>query len=85
MNGQPMIVCPAILNRHILSFNESGLVQALSERSDKVRGAGGRRASEKTNDRHCRLLRARRERPRGRCCAYERNERAPVHSITSSG
>jgi hypothetical protein len=67
-----VIVCPAILNRHILSFDESGLVQALSERSDKVRGAGGRRASEKTNDRHRRLLRARRARPSSRrsrnCC-----------------
>jgi hypothetical protein len=42
-----VIVCPARLNRHILSFDESGLVQALAEGSDKVRRAGGRRAPEK--------------------------------------
>jgi hypothetical protein len=59
-----LFIGPAILNRHIPSFDESGIAQALAERSDKVCGAGGRRAPEKTNHRHCRLLRARRERPR---------------------
>jgi hypothetical protein len=34
--------------------------------------------------RHRRLLRARRQRPRGRRAAHERNELAPIHSITSS-
>src|SRR5215472_15338301 len=32
----------------------------------------------------CRLLRARRERPRGRRAPEQRDERAPFHSITSS-
>jgi hypothetical protein len=30
------------------------------------------------------LLRARRERPHSRCAAEQRDERAPLHSITSS-
>src|SRR5262245_36096845 len=51
-----LFIGPAILNGHIPSFDESGLAQALAERSDKVCGAGGRRAPEKTNHRHCRLL-----------------------------
>jgi hypothetical protein len=38
-----VIVRPAMLNRYILSFDESRLDQALAERSDKVRGAGSRR------------------------------------------
>ena len=33
---------------------------------------------------HGRLLRARRQRPRDGCAAEQRNELAPVHSITSS-
>src|SRR5262245_51134993 len=42
-------------------------------------------ATEKPNYRHCRLLRARRERPRHRRAAKQRDELAPSHhSITSS-
>ena len=36
-----VIVGPAILNRHILSFDESGLVQTLAERSDEAVGRFG--------------------------------------------
>src|SRR5262249_39076200 len=36
------------------------------------------------NHRRCRLLRARRERPRDRCSAEQRDELAAFHSITSS-
>src|SRR6266540_2179994 len=39
---------------------------------------------EKSDHRHHRLLRARRERPRGCRAAEERDKRAAVHSITSS-
>jgi hypothetical protein len=39
---------------------------------------------EKPDHRHRRLLRARRERPRGRRAAEKRDELAAVHSITSS-
>src|SRR5262245_11153597 len=40
-------------------------------------------AAKKSNHRHCRLLRARRERPSGRA-AEQHDELAPLHSITSS-
>ena len=42
------------------------------------------RAVKKSNHRHRRLLRARRERPRDRRAAEQRDELAPFHSITSS-
>src|SRR5262245_62600233 len=79
-----LFIGPAILNRHIPSFDESGLAQALAECSDKVCGSGGRRAPEKTNHRHRRLLRPCRQRPHYRRAAEERDEMPPPHSITSS-
>ena len=42
------------------------------------------RAAEESDHRHGRLLRARRERPGGSRAAEQRDERAPLHSITSS-
>jgi hypothetical protein len=47
-----------------------------------VRERLGRRAAEKSHHRHRRLLRARRERPRG-CATEQRDELPPLHSITS--
>src|SRR5262249_55583109 len=44
---------------------------------------GSRSTVQKSHHRHCRLLPARRERPRGRA-ADERDELAAFHSITSS-
>jgi hypothetical protein len=52
-----LIVGPAILHGDVMALDESGLVQALPERTDKVRGAGRHRSAEKTDHR---LLRARR-------------------------
>src|SRR5262249_8693128 len=43
-----------------------------------------RRASKKPDHRHRRLLRARRERPRGRATEQQNEIAAPDHSITSS-
>src|SRR5262249_52271993 len=55
------------------------------ERCDWGTGRVLRRAAvEKPDDRHCRLLRARREQPRRRRAAEQRDERAALHSITSS-
>ena len=42
------------------------------------------KAAHESDYRHCRLLRARRERPRRRRAAEKRDELAPFHSITSS-
>jgi hypothetical protein len=59
-----------------MALDESGLVQALPERTNKVRGAGRHRSAEKTDHR---LLRTRRERPRHRRAADERDELAAPH------
>jgi hypothetical protein len=65
------------------------LVPPLSSQLSNSRsrpGDGGVNAArmQKTDHRHRRLLRALRERPRRRCAAEQRDERAPPHSITSS-
>jgi 2-polyprenyl-6-methoxyphenol hydroxylase-like FAD-dependent oxidoreductase len=78
-----LIVRPALLDLHVLALDESGLVQALAERQHDMRERLGRRATEKSDDRHRRLLGARRERPHSRP-AEQRDEVASVHSITSS-
>src|SRR4051812_9181087 len=43
---QPVVlkIRPAILDCNVLTLDETSLIQALAERSDKVRGAGSRRA-----------------------------------------
>jgi hypothetical protein len=63
----------------MLALDESGLLQPLSQRGDRLRKADFRRAPEKTDHRHRRLLRARRERPRYRRAAEERDEIAAFH------
>ena len=50
----------------------------------QARGALVDRAADEADDRHRRLLRTRRERPRRRRAAEQRDELAPSHSITSS-
>src|SRR5262249_13208993 len=73
----------AILDGRVLTVDVAGLLQTLAERGH-VRCIPVRRcAVEETDHRHCRLLRARRERPR-RSAAEKRDERAPFHPITSS-
>src|SRR5262249_14147621 len=74
---------PAILNGHVLAFDIAAFVQALTECGNHRHVASRRCAVEKCDDRHRRLLRARRERPRDRH-AEQRYELAPLHSITSS-
>src|SRR5262245_16491506 len=74
-----VIVCPAILDGHVLALNKSGFVQALPERVNKVRRTGCRRISEEADYRY-RLLRARRDRPRQRT-ADQRDERTPPQLI----
>src|SRR5262249_5955577 len=78
-----LIVGKAIFDGDVLALDESGLVQALPECTDKLSRAGRPRAAEEPDHRHRRLLRARRDRPRRRA-ADERDELPPSHSITSS-
>src|SRR5262249_43933857 len=74
---------PAILDGDVFAFDESSVIEALPKGIDSICEAGSRGASEKSDYRHRRLLRARRERPR--CSAANKhNELAPLHSITSS-
>src|SRR5262249_14910383 len=61
----------------------SALFQALTERGQEVWIRARHPRVEESDDRHRRLLRARRERPRRRA-AEQRDELAPDHSITSS-
>src|SRR6516165_5982340 len=79
-----LILRPAILDRHILAFDVPAFADALPECGHKTCSVGGRRAAEEPDYRHRRLLRARRERPRGSRTAEQREELAAFHSITSS-
>src|SRR5262249_38350863 len=67
----------------VLPLDITDFLQALAERINEMCGIGDRRAAEKTDHRHRRLLGARRERP-GRRTTEQRDELAPLHSITSS-
>src|SRR6516164_2329221 len=76
---------PVVLDRYVLAFDVASIAEAFAERGHITRrdtiALGG---VYECDDRHRRLLRARRERPR---CGSTRNQRvelAPVHSITSS-
>src|SRR5262245_3756356 len=73
-----------ILDRHVPTFGIAGLVEAVAERSCPARGSNGRRGVKERDHRPRRLLRARRERPRGCRAAEQRDELAAPHSITSS-
>src|SRR5499427_2306758 len=75
---------PPILDRHILALDVPGFTKALAECGQKA-GISRPRAVEESYHRHRRLLCARRERPRGRRAAEQRDEPAArAHSITSS-
>src|SRR6516162_5723997 len=79
-----MTFSPAIFDRHVAAFDEAGLAQAFAECSDIGSPPGWCFTVEKPNYRHRRLLRARRQRPRHRRAAEQRDELAAFHSITSS-
>src|SRR5262245_12109408 len=75
----------AILDHQVAALYKPFLVEALPERRLDMFEATRGRAPQKPNDGHRRLLRAHRERPRGRCAAKQRDEvAARAHSITSS-
>src|SRR5262249_28753699 len=61
----------------------AGFVEAFAERSDIAYGVLGRPAIDEADYRRW-LLRARRERPCNGRTAEQRDELAPLHSITSS-
>ena len=61
---------PAVFDCDVLAFDEAALLETLTERRHKVRNVLGRQNVDEANDRHCRLLRPRRERPRCRAAEY---------------
>src|SRR5262249_39169765 len=73
-----------VLDRHILTVDIAGLAEAFEEGSCVARRGIAYPAVDEPNHRHRRLLRPRRERPRGRHAAEQRDELTPPHSITSS-
>src|SRR5262249_22413065 len=77
-----VIVPPAVFDRHVAAFDKPGLAQTFAECRHKGCTRFGRTRVKITDHRHPRLLRRRRERPCRRA-AEERDEVAPIHSMTS--
>src|SRR5262249_12270120 len=79
-----LTVRPAIFDCYVLALDMTRLLQGLSKRAQTLHVVLKRCGSEEADHRECRLLRACRERPRGRRAAEKRDEVATLHSITSS-
>src|SRR5262245_1658780 len=79
-----MIVAPTKVDGKVLTFREPGPLQPLPERGYKLRRATSRRAAEKADHWHCRLLRTCCKRPCRRRAAEQGNDLPPPHPITSS-
>src|SRR5262245_24343798 len=79
-----LTIGPTIFDRDVLAFDVATFAQTLSKRIEIVGIRRSRRAVEKPDDGDPRLLRPRRERPRRRGAAEQRDELATSHSITSS-
>src|ERR1700746_3181036 len=72
-----LVLRPAILDRHILALDVAGFTKALPKCGQIACTISKRRAAEDPDHRWRSLLRARRERPRGRRAAEQRDEIAP--------
>src|SRR5262249_29906980 len=79
-----LILGPAVFDGRVLALDVADLLYALAELAHAVRQPVRRPAVEKSDHRHRRLLRARRERPRRRRAAEQCDERASFHSISAS-
>src|SRR5262245_44194586 len=79
--GQSIVLAigPAVLDRRILALDIAGFAQAPTESGYAGGECYSRSAVEETNHRHRWLLRARRERPRRRRAAEQRDELAAFH------
>jgi hypothetical protein len=75
-----LVLRPAILDHDILALDVAGFANALPECGQIACTISKRRAAEKSDHRHRRLLRARRERPRGCSAAEQRYELAASHA-----
>src|SRR5262249_38202678 len=80
-----LTVEPVVLHSHVLAFEITRFfTEPFKKRGGLALGRTGRHTADKADYRHGRLLRARRERPRHRRAAEQRDELAALHSITSS-
>jgi len=77
--------CPAILDREVATIDPSEFTQPLHKSGNPLALDRRRGAQEPDGRQFARLLRARRERPRGRHAAEERDELAASHSIILLG
>src|SRR5262249_43556379 len=75
---------PAEFNRNVLALDEARFAQAVAECRHQRDVLLWRTRVQISDHRHCRLLPSRRERPRSRRTAEQRDELAFFHSITSS-
>src|SRR5262249_21255220 len=84
--GKPIVSTfrPAERYVRILTLNIAGLAQSLTESDEGRFVRASRGAGKETDYRHRRLLRARRDRPRGCRAAEQRDELAAFLSIPSS-
>src|SRR5262245_14876067 len=73
-----LILCPAILDRHILALDVAGFTKALAECGQIACTIDGPRAAEESYHRHRRLLPVRRERPRRRRAAEQSDKLAAL-------
>src|SRR5262245_709885 len=74
---------PTILEREGAAFNPAELAQSLSKSRARKALVSRRPRANKTDDWQLRLLRARRQRPPGRCAAKQSDELAPPHELPS--
>src|SRR6266404_2248532 len=80
-------ICCPVLDEDILTLNIAKFVKCFTEGLQAFPPLGRFEGADYQITYPCdfrRLLRARRERPRGRCAAESQDELAPLHSITSS-
>jgi hypothetical protein len=70
---------PVVLDRHVLAFDIAAFTKALAERGRITRVGMERLSANNADHRHCRLLRARCERPRDGRAAETQDELAPSH------
>src|SRR5262249_45538595 len=75
---------PSVCDRYVLALDIASVFQALAKSAQTVRNRLSRNrlrrsVVEEPDHRHCRLLRARRERPRRRRAAEQDDELAPSH------
>jgi hypothetical protein len=80
---EPAVVAvpPAIFDRNIAALDIAGFSEPFTEAGDESCVCFGRARMEQSYHRHCGLLRPRRERPRRRRAADQRDKIAPLQSI----